>query len=63
MSDESQNGNDHNVENGSLGLKMNQNDVLENDKIGRLEFAEETQPGAAFVDPVGDRYDPKTRIE
>ena len=63
MSEESQNGNDHNVENRSLGLKMNQNDVLENDKIGRLEFAEETQPGAAFVDPVGDRYDPKTRIE
>ena len=51
------------MENGSLGLQMNQNDGLENDKIGRLEIAEESQPGAAFVDPVGDRYDPKTRIE
>ena len=32
-------------------------------KNGKLEFAEERPAKVDFVDPAGDRYDPKTKLQ
>ena len=51
------------LENGSMGLRISQNENTENYQVDKLEIEEETKPGVTFVDPAGDRYDPKSQIE
>ena len=63
MSSSVQYENGYDVENGSVGINKELSDVTENEEIGKLEIAEEARPRITFVDPAGDRYDPKTRIE
>ena len=63
MSGSVQFGNGCDVENGSVGLNKEMRDLAENDQIGKLEVAEQVRPRITFVDPAGDRYNPKTLIQ
>ena len=63
MSSSVQYGNGYDVENRSVGINKELSDVTQNEEIGKLEIEEEARPRIMFVDPAGDRYDPKTRTE
>lgn len=45
------------------GFYQGGNGLEGSNQMNKLETAEEAQPRLTFVDPAGDRYDPKTKLE